>query len=129
MAAALEMGPREKALYLKHRAKAAAAAQSDEEVASTLAGSTPAGLRTWIRQACIFAIPAMCYSRSLFFAALCSWYVHSLLSLRCIMDRCSLSLHNAQKSSRKASTALALNILVQWPTDEEGLENLISAEM
>ena len=47
MAAALEMGPREKALYLKHRAKAAAAAQSDEEVASTLAGSTPAGLRTW----------------------------------------------------------------------------------
>jgi hypothetical protein len=51
VAAALEMGPREKALYLKHRAKAAAAAQSDEEVASTLAGSTPAGLRTWIRQA------------------------------------------------------------------------------
>ncbi|BDA43725.1 Exportin-5 [Coccomyxa sp. Obi] len=47
---ALEMGPREKALYLKNRAKAAAAAQSDEEVASTLAGSTPAGLRTWIRQ-------------------------------------------------------------------------------
>ncbi len=50
VSAALEMGPREKALYLKNRAKAAAAAQSDEEVASTLAGSTPAGLRTWIRQ-------------------------------------------------------------------------------
>lgn len=47
---ALEMGPIERALYLKK--SKSTAVQSEEEVVSTLAGSNPAGLRSWLRQVC-----------------------------------------------------------------------------
>jgi len=49
VAAALEMGPREKALYLKQRNRSPAA-HTEEEVEATLAGTSPASLRSWLRQ-------------------------------------------------------------------------------
>ena len=48
-AAALGMGPKERAMYLRKRLGPEALGGPEEE-ASTLAGPTPGALRTWLRQ-------------------------------------------------------------------------------
>ena len=48
--AALNMGPKERALYLK-QSVGSMAANLEEEEAATLAGVTPSALRSWLRQA------------------------------------------------------------------------------
>lgn len=48
-AAALDMGPKERAMYLRKRLGPAPLGGPEEE-ASTIAGPTPGALRTWLRQ-------------------------------------------------------------------------------
>ena len=50
MAAALEMGPRERAMYLKQPRRAPAALQYEEAADATLAGPSAGALRSWLRQ-------------------------------------------------------------------------------
>ena len=50
VAAALEMGPRERAMYLKQPRRAPAAAQYEEAADATLAGPSAGALRSWLRQ-------------------------------------------------------------------------------
>lgn len=57
--AALEMGPKERALYLRRRLGPEPLGGPEEE-ASTIAGPTPGALRTWLRQ--VHPIPKTCTS-------------------------------------------------------------------
>ena len=48
-AAALDMSPKERAIYLRRRLGPAPPGSPEEE-ASTIAGPTPGALRNWLRQ-------------------------------------------------------------------------------